>query len=518
MSENALADLTYEDFPYPGMTFRETHPDSIAAVASFYRLNTQTPENCRVLELGCGNGSNLLWMASGLPESEFIGIDLSRKHIEEANESAAALNLRNAEFYQKDILGIDGRELGKFDYIIAHGLFSWVPDSVCEKVFQLYGELLAPKGVGYVSFNVLPGYYLRQIMREAMQFHLKDDPPAAEGVKRARNFAEFLSETTHEDPLYNYLLKSEFRGMIDRDDSVIFHDDLSVFNNAFLFSDFISRAEDHGLQFLSESERLTSLPYGIPADVLQFIDENSKNLNEREQYIDLFSGTNFRRTLLCRDDIEPIRDFDPEVIKTLFVSTPLRPDSADPASEDRFPKKFTADPGFTIEIDHILTRAFLTRFASNEFHEIPFKELIDGAIDELNEKGVAFDDRENEIRTTVSTLTELFSKHLIRFHVSRSAAINYLPEKPKVSDYVRMRAQKGNRVATVHGLNLELSDDFTRELFILLTGERTRDELIAGLVSKLYNDDEGGIGEFSGKTAQMLDSSLDWMVRVGFII
>lgn len=520
MLDKSATDLTYDEFPYPSMTIQETHPDRIAAVARFHGLETESPKSCRVLELGCGNGSNLTWLASSLPDSEFIGIDLSQNHITEARETLGILGLTNTAFHQQDVLEIGEQSYDKFDYIIAHGLFSWVPEAVSERILELYGKLLNPNGVGYISYNVLPGFHLRKIMREAMQFHVRNTSGTFEIVKKARTFAQFLSENTIHTPLYHQLIESEFNEMIDRDDSNIYHDDLSTLNNPFYFSDFVGRAAKHQLQFLSEAGRPTSLPRDLPPEVLKFIENNSENLIESEQYIDYFQCTRFRKTLLCRNNVILDREFKPNAIKQFFISSSLRPDSGAIAVENQKTEKFTTNSGASFETDHLLTKAVLACFATNESHEISFEELVNRSIDDLSTKGFSTDSWEKELETTISLLIQLYVNRMIRFHVCSSSALNYLPEKPKVSDFARLQAQKGERVPTSHGANILLSDDFTKELFTLLTGDKTRSELIAALVPKLYpvKETDIDIEDFRERISKTLDEALDQLVRFGLFV
>ncbi len=520
MLENDDIEITYNDFPYLSMTVPDTHPDSMASIARFHGLESTSPLKCRVLELGCGNGSNLNWMASVLPDSEFIGIDLSKYHIDQAREALAKLGTNNASFHKRDLLELDEKSFGKFDYIVAHGLFSWVPEVVSEKLLDLYGKLLVPNGVGYISYNALPGFYLRQLMRDSMQFHVRGISKPSEFVIKARTFAQFLSENAIGAPLYNELLKSEFDEMIDREDSNICHDDLSAFNNPFYFSDFIGRSEKYGLQFLAESGRPTFLPPDLPPQVLEFIENNSKNVIESEQYIDLFGCTKFRKTLLCRSEVSLNREFNSNAIRQFYISSALRPDLIGKKAANQETEKYTTNSGSSFETDHLLTKAVLTSFDSNESHEVSFEELVIGSRDDLIQNGFNCDDWDKEIKTTVSILLQLYIGDLIRFHVSKSAALNYIPEKPRVSDFARLQAAKGGRVPTNQGVNIELSDDFTRELFALLKGDMTRDELIGALVAKLFTgkDKNSEREEFTEKISEALDGSLKQMVRVGFLV
>jgi len=89
---------------------------------------------CRVLELGCASGGNLIPMAFNLPESEFIGVDFSAKEVEMGNKIIKDLNLKNIRLEQLSIMDID-ETFGKFDYIICHDVYSSVPVLFSIKLF-----------------------------------------------------------------------------------------------------------------------------------------------------------------------------------------------------------------------------------------------------------------------------------------------------------------------------------------------------------------------------------------------
>ena len=77
MTEAAM--FSYDRILYPNYLHTQTHPDRLATMTKFFGMNAKPVENCRVLELGCGTGSRLLSFAYDLPDSEFVGIDLSEK-------------------------------------------------------------------------------------------------------------------------------------------------------------------------------------------------------------------------------------------------------------------------------------------------------------------------------------------------------------------------------------------------------------------------------------------------------
>ena len=145
---------TYDQVPYDKKSFSQTHVDNLATTATLFGMQPARPECCRVLELGCAAGANLIPMAFYLPESQFMGVDYSKVQIDDGQKVLQSLRLANIELKQLNILEID-KTLGQFDYIICHGIFSWVADEIQEKIFSICSQNLAPQGVAYVSYKSL---------------------------------------------------------------------------------------------------------------------------------------------------------------------------------------------------------------------------------------------------------------------------------------------------------------------------------------------------------------------------
>ena len=125
MSSPANPANSYDAIPYPSLAFLQTHPDRLAVLATLFGMSPAPVENCRVLELACGNGANLIPMAYGLPRSEFLGVDLAALPVASAQQRIKQLGLKNIRIDATDLLEI-GPASGKFDYLIAHGVYAWV--------------------------------------------------------------------------------------------------------------------------------------------------------------------------------------------------------------------------------------------------------------------------------------------------------------------------------------------------------------------------------------------------------
>src|SRR5262249_13120699 len=162
----------YDIFSYRGHAYIDSHPARLASRAAFYGMTPAPVSRCRVLELGCGVGGNLIPMSVQYPDSEFIGIDLSSRSIEVGRGAAASLALKNITLHHASIMDVT-EDYGQFDYIIAHGVYSWVPADVREKILSIFHNNLAPQGVAYVSYNAHPGSHLRDLVRDMMLFHVR---------------------------------------------------------------------------------------------------------------------------------------------------------------------------------------------------------------------------------------------------------------------------------------------------------------------------------------------------------
>src|SRR5262249_13699905 len=150
----------------------QTHPDRLATVATLFGMRPAAVDCCRVLELGCAAGGNLIPMAQALPGSSFLGIDLSARQVAEGAKVVAALGLTNVALRRQRILDVD-ESWGTFDYILCHGVSSWVPAPVQDRILHICSANLAPAGVAYVSYNTYPGWHLSGMIRDMMCYHAR---------------------------------------------------------------------------------------------------------------------------------------------------------------------------------------------------------------------------------------------------------------------------------------------------------------------------------------------------------
>lgn len=292
---------TYEVVPYDDRPVAETHPDRLWLVARQSGLALVRPETMRVLELGCAHAINLVPMAFHLPNARFVGIDLSPRQVERAQAWVEELGLANLDVRCADVTTFDPGE-ATFDLVIAHGLFSWVPDPVRDAVLALCRRALALNGVAYISYNAMPAWGIRGGIRRALLEIVGDASDDRERLRRARAGLERLAGV---DPLRGTaegaLIAEEIRGLRDKPDAYLLHEYLVPWSRAYWVRDFVELAQSAGLRYAGDVA-----PTGIAAtDEAQMREQIGDVVEDplaREQLADVLGFRQFRASVLCRDD------------------------------------------------------------------------------------------------------------------------------------------------------------------------------------------------------------------------
>ena len=510
--------FSYDRIAYPKKLFMQTHPEHLATLGTFFGMNPPTVENCRVLELGCGDGNSLLAHAFDLPDAHFVGVDLAENHIAKAKKSVEELNLKKIEFHQIDVMKISREDFGEFDYITAHGLFSWVPEAVREKILSLCRELLAPNGIGYISFNALPGARQRQMVGDIARYFTRTISEPTEKVNRSKAFLNFLAQNTDDAEVYQAILKKELERFSKFDASEIFHDDLSEVNQPFYFYEFARMLDKHELQFLAEADLYTMFPGGLSEEATEFIN-SLDDIIEREQYIDFFRGHTFRQVLFCRREIELNRCIEPSILQNFLFNSQIRPASLNLDFTNSEFETFLGAKGDSIEIDHALTKAALVYLGQIWARSAGFFEMLEAARKLLVSNGYETENWQTEFETASAILLEICCQtDLIKLHLRQTKAAEKISEKPKISDFARWQLRDSGELLTLYNVGISVEDDFTRQILYLLDGTRNQSELADEMKifvrsSENIQDKENFLPELPDRIERILEQ----LFRVGML-
>ncbi len=329
----------YNDILYPTHVHRETHPDTLARTAILFGMDPPPVDRCRVLEIACGDGGNLIPMGFELPNSEFVGIDSASIPIQNAQALIERSGVRNVAVQALDLMDL-ARDFGTFDYIIAHGVYAWVPENVRERILGICREHLSPRGVAFISFNTGPAGRIRQLTRDMMMFHLQAAGIEADPVRQGREFLQELVGLADESSIWKAVLEKESVRLSKRPDSVTFHDELGPGYSPVYFSDFAAAAERYGLQFLSDANLADAIEPPRNPKAAQALERLAQgDVIKYQQYLDFLVFRGFRSTLLCHRGIPLERSRFPERVQTLLVASSLCKASVEPDGGVVFTKR-----------------------------------------------------------------------------------------------------------------------------------------------------------------------------------
>lgn len=456
---------TYDALPYRSKPMFRTHPARMAAVAWLYGLDPATVSRARVLELGCAAGDNLIPLAARFPQAQFLGIDLGRVMVEDGQARIAALGLDNIELRVESItdLGDDGEP---FDYIICHGVYSWVPEPVREKILEICGRRLSHNGIAYISYNVLPGWRTLQPIRDAMRL-----VPAGLGevarAQQGRALLKFLEEAAPQQGLWGRLLRHVPGLTGSDDDSYLFHEYLEAVNEPCMFIDFVDDADRHGLAYLGESGLSAMFPQAHGEALAAKVDQVADDIVQQQQILDILIGTTFRTSLLVKQSLADRidRSSGGARLGSLFLTR----------SRDCQYERIADDHAKLISngaTDYTITNPMIVALLDRLFSPIPCALSLDAWVEGLDLDGLAF----------ARTLSEFIANGFV-VPLSEPLFAAPVSERPLADHLVRVDAAMGrSATANLFHAGVELTED-DRFLLPHLDGDHTHAQLAELIVT-----------------------------------
>jgi predicted O-methyltransferase YrrM len=480
----------YDAVPYESHAFPQSAPGQLAAIAHLFGLDAPDVSTARVLEIGGSAGGNLIPFAAWHPDARVVGIDLSQVQIDEGRRIVERLGLTNLQLLQGDIASMDLAALGQFDYIICHGVYSWVPESVQEAILSAFHTLLAPDGVAYNSYNVYPGWKAKEIVRDAMMLRGGDRATPGEKLGYGRGMIDFLEEVAPADSILAKAL-ADFRAEgTNARDYYVLHEHLETFNTPCYFLEFGRRAEPYRLSYLGDAHPhlMFAVNYGDKVAV-PLLKECGHSQILIEQYLDFVVNRTFRQSLLVHAERGPQISYnlDRSRFGGLHFAAWLPPVGFETRLDDSNQEYgvegrtlFTQDPGVKVAADALTARSPWT---------MSRRELLDTVHARLDAAGVeAAGDQESKID---DLLEALIIRGLARYRVDP-----VLPEptgsRLRVHEPTRRLAELVRDDNDAHVFNIWHEGVFLppvdRHLLPLLDGTRDRDELVAELLTLLRRD------------------------------
>lgn len=480
---DASPEDSYDVVPYESHPFAHSHPDRLATIATLFGMLPQPVDRCRVLEIGCAAGGNLIPIAERFPESQFIGIDLSQRQIADGRLMIDALGLKNIKLLQQNLMDI-GPDFGQFDYIIVHGVFTWVPRQVQAKLLEVCSKNLCPSGVAYVSYNTYPGWRMRGLLRSMLLYHTRSIEKPADRIRQARALLEFLPQLVPaEESTFRSLLTDEVDLLRKQYDYYLYHEHLEGMNEPVYFHQFVDQAEAMGLQYLGEAKFWLMRHENSSDELETTLRTIAGNLIEVEQYFDFLKNRAFRETLLCHQEIALNRTISAERSFHLHVASHALAESPElPLQSDGF-MKFVG-PTAVMTTNNRLIKAAMLHLGEIYPRSVSFFELLAAARARIRRESVLSNAAENP--TDAQKLAETIIASYAKMHVELSTCPSGFTlersEAPCTTPVVRYQIKSGSLVTNRRHESVLLSD-LQRHAAGLLDGRNTRDTIVDHLVA-----------------------------------
>ena len=465
MTTNALERGTdtllksYNDVPYTSFPDPMRHPDRLATIGTLLGLDVAPTATCRVLEFACGDGTNLVPIAATLPNATFVGFDFAARPIAHARSMACDLGLTNIQLLELDLRQLPA-DLGSFDYVIAHGFYSWIPAEVRVHLMPLIARHLAANGVAFVSYNTLPGCHMRRAVWDMIKYHTRDIADAASALAAARALLKLVGVPVSDENARQHALRAEVRDAAEGSDAALAHDDLAEPNDPVYFHELLADAARAGLTFLAEARLSSMMGSGLAPPVRQALAKLDRLA--REQYLDFIQFRDFRQSLLCHANALSQFVVQPSQVSGLHVLPSQAVRSAAASNEP--------EPGADVEFGAI--RKFLL---AQWPRSVPVAELGRWRAQTASP---AADGNAAPIELLVA---ELYAADLVDLRTAPVGVAAVPGERPEAFAAARWLNRERDVIPSLYHEALRFQDPLARRLLALLDGTRTRDELMAAL-------------------------------------
>ena len=517
MQQTIYKELGYKSYPFPFTT-----PAYLEAYGTLVGLNTPPAKTARVLELGATYGGNIISQAVHNPEATFVGIELSQDQVEKGNKIISDAKLDNISLIQGDIMNFD-ETLGTFDYIIAHGFYSWISDEMKDKLLDIISKHLADNGIAYVSYNTYPGWHTMEEVRQLMLFANRghDELTHKEKVLRGKTVGSLVgSQILNYDNLKerNSKFLGALRSVMQKDDYYVGHDHLEPHNDPCYFYQFNDHLKVHNLAYVCDADLTLSMVRTYDesiADKLEKLAPNSQA--DQEQYLDFMLDTTFRKSIICKADAAKNLNYDvanPEKVNTVPVRTIVN--------------NFV----FQILFDEEALEMFENKLVRDTFQALIKDGGTFNMIEALAILKAAHDAAkasEEDLEPAVCSLYKAIVEHMVRggirfyktFPVKEEymEGLSYVPAR--FTNFVKAIADGGSEY--IYGANMfnDAIGDISEEdlLFMeLLNKPKAKSTLIKKIKDSLFSADKAQAGKHQNAMAEAFYNELTKrMEQLGFI-
>lgn len=458
---------SYDELPFESKISRTRHIDRLATVATLLGTTPPNVRTSRVLEIGCSTGGNLIPMALEFPHATFVGIDLSQPQIQTAIARRERLGVKNLGFLAGDITKTPLPH-EEYDYVICHGVLSWVAEEVRAAILSLISRILTPFGVASVSFNTYPGWAIRGIVRRVLLRSDERTKSSLERVQKARETIRGFQEALGHDRFYSLALQRELERIQSESDSYLFHEFLERENTPLYLTDFVKECRSHQLSYLGDARwgrnlYLRRALLDLPEEAMQ----QGGSWLECEEYLDDVFNTGFREAIVCKGES---REPNWGSLHTCFVAGQLKRTSEGPLRLDTV-EEFVDSRGRPHTALEPLEKVVLMNLSSSWPEPKPFEQLRKEV-----EEGLAFFGERADGERLESYVKELLLRDMADVSIAPPSLTRTPGEELAVQPWIVAQSETGPAVTNLWHETVEVGD-LERRLIAAIGAGKTRGEL-----------------------------------------
>ena len=422
-----------------------------------------------------------------------------------AEEFRAAVGLDNVRLEVRDILD-DRRALEEFDYIIAHGVYSWVPKPVQDALLGLCRDHLSPNGIALVDYNVAPGWHVRAFC--AIWFNITSEAAARpkSPFKRLCALWIMLPAISSRQPP-----RSPNPWAICNVGLPVSPGTISPMNSATAImrpcrSPILPNAPAPRLDILGDADITHVVPAAFAASVAAKLDQVAgDDYIQREQYIDFLRGRDFRRTLLMKQRPNIARPILPQALSRLHFTTMARLEASPQGP------MFSCPDGAKLHTTNHGLFLALSALCKAGPQGLTFESLLQHAAPQMPVVSA---------ESFGASLLEVVAGGVVQVHAHPPRATNDASEKPLASAVARAMARSGEVVTSLLQRDWRV-DAFEKNLLRLLDGTRDRQNLASSLLQMIERGEippTDPSGNAQTLIQARITSSLHWFARVGLLL
>jgi methyltransferase-like protein/2-polyprenyl-3-methyl-5-hydroxy-6-metoxy-1,4-benzoquinol methylase len=520
----------YDEVPSPNLPMPSSSIEHLWTIARLRGLSTAEPGKARVLELGCASGQNLLPMAERNAGGQFLGIDFSPRQIEFARSSAREIGLENIDFRELNLAELPD-DLGQFDYVIAHAVYSWVDDLTRDRLIAAIHKHLAPQGLAFVSYNCYPGWHVHDALRAIMLYDAQSGRSTAERLAYAKAAIAFLNDSLDPVKTYDAAVKAQLGAVLAQSDAYLLHDHLELVNHPVYFREFAAHAERHRLQVAGDCILGIRFNDYLSPEAEQRLEAITNDPILKEEYRDIVRNRSIRQTLVCHDTLELARGLRVESIEGMYLAGNLHPEKPELDVRSMALDSYVGANGLRITTSAPLIKAALAELAEAWPKYLPLAELLEGTKRRLRPDLENAEPPEAEIAAADLTrlhenLLQACAGGVLELHAAPAPFSATISQKPTGSPLARWQASRASLV-TNRKHEVVRMGQFERHLLQLLEGSQDAEQL-SDLLTKsasegrfpVYENEQPVTGNEAIRRAigAALPAALQGLARNAFLI